>query len=384
MFKKSTLALSTIAVLSLSSISAQITNCTQNSNCTGYFYEDINAAFIDCYDMNGMIIERKENFYTSTLEKECNSTSFSAFNQTISGPSMFAPVAANATVAYCDYFEIGTGYQFTQADNGIGLVVVESIVDSVRDLYYKNLNITAGVLYWDWTQLAQLVENYTAEACTNGSALNVTTAVNVTVGINIPEGLEEIVAWITKFAEQELAQLQAELTPVNSTVNITVPPMINITIPVVNVTIPVVNITNITNETAPSNITNGTVGTIPSGSGSVANQTNSTSNETIISLPIVNSTDNGTLINNVTFNFTNNSTVNSTVNVTTNITSNVTTNMTNNATTNETTNVTTISNLTNSTNDTTNITTNATINVGFYNSGNYSLPAGCSYSDSSD
>jgi hypothetical protein len=63
--------------------------------------------------MNGVIIERKENFYTSTLEKECNSTNFTTFNGTLTGSPMLPVVAANATVDFCDYYEVGVGYQFT-------------------------------------------------------------------------------------------------------------------------------------------------------------------------------------------------------------------------------------------------------------------------------
>ena len=110
MFKNSTLILSSIAVMSLLEASAQITNCTSNINCSGFFYEEINAAFIDCFDSNGILQTRKENFYTSTLEKQCNSTYFSDFNISLNGTSILANLSDNTTVNYCDYFEVGVGY----------------------------------------------------------------------------------------------------------------------------------------------------------------------------------------------------------------------------------------------------------------------------------
>lgn len=64
MFKKQTLALSTIAMLSLANVQAELSQCTTaGKNCTGYFYEDINAAFVDCFDMNGVLMTREEDFY---------------------------------------------------------------------------------------------------------------------------------------------------------------------------------------------------------------------------------------------------------------------------------------------------------------------------------
>ena len=63
--------------------------------------------------MNGVLLSRKESFYTSVLQKDCNSTDFSAFEMSLNGTSIMASVGANATVDYCDYFEIGNGYQFS-------------------------------------------------------------------------------------------------------------------------------------------------------------------------------------------------------------------------------------------------------------------------------
>ena len=161
MLKKSTLALS---VLGLATVQAQsqLSSCDLAGNCTGFFYEDINAAFVDCFDMNGVLLSRKENFFTSALQKECNSTSFSAFEQSLNGTSVLATVSANQTINYCDYYEIGEGYQFTQADNGIGLALLPDRIGSAADLYYKLLTGTTGtvapvILGWDWAELIQLV-----------------------------------------------------------------------------------------------------------------------------------------------------------------------------------------------------------------------------------
>ena len=67
MLKKSTLAISTIGVLSVATVQAQLSSCDLAGNCTGFFYEDINAAFVDCFDMNGVLVSRKENFFNSAL-----------------------------------------------------------------------------------------------------------------------------------------------------------------------------------------------------------------------------------------------------------------------------------------------------------------------------
>jgi hypothetical protein len=40
----------------------------------GNFYSDINAAFLDCLDDEGVLQNRQEEFFTSPLAKICNST----------------------------------------------------------------------------------------------------------------------------------------------------------------------------------------------------------------------------------------------------------------------------------------------------------------------
>ena len=134
------------------------------------------------------------------LEKECNSTSYENFTVSLNGTTPFASVAANATVAYCNYYEVGAGYQFTQANNGIGLVVLPSEVGSARDIYFRDLVLESGILYWDWQALAELIEAYTQPQCLNATASSGSNS----SGVLIPDGLEAIVQWITKYAEIEI------------------------------------------------------------------------------------------------------------------------------------------------------------------------------------
>lgn len=119
MKKSSLILLSTIAVVSLAGVQAGITDCyNSNSNCTGYFYEDINAAFVDCHNSNGVLTNREEQYYTEDLEKECNSTIWGnlieGMNMTNSAMnSAEEALDANLTVNYCDYYQRKVGYQFT-------------------------------------------------------------------------------------------------------------------------------------------------------------------------------------------------------------------------------------------------------------------------------
>lgn len=95
------------------------------------------------------------------LEKECNTTSYENFTASLNGTSVYANVAENATIAYCNYYEVGVGYQFSQADNGIGLVLIPAEVGGASDIFFANINLTSNVLYWDWEALATLIETYT-------------------------------------------------------------------------------------------------------------------------------------------------------------------------------------------------------------------------------
>lgn len=60
--------------------------------------------------MNGVLLSRKESFYTSALEKDCHSTDFLTFNQSLNATGILDLIAPNETVDYCDYYEVGVGY----------------------------------------------------------------------------------------------------------------------------------------------------------------------------------------------------------------------------------------------------------------------------------
>lgn len=64
MIKKSSLILSTIAVVSLSNVAARISKCSfEHGNCMGTYSEDVNVAFVDCLDAYGTFMSREEDFY---------------------------------------------------------------------------------------------------------------------------------------------------------------------------------------------------------------------------------------------------------------------------------------------------------------------------------
>src|SRR3989337_3637326 len=75
----------------------------QPSNCTGFFYDDINAAFVDCFDVEGGLLSRSEHFYTTPLVKECNSTSFMELSVSLNS-TMNYNLTNETSVNVCDYF----------------------------------------------------------------------------------------------------------------------------------------------------------------------------------------------------------------------------------------------------------------------------------------
>jgi hypothetical protein len=62
-------------------------------------------------------------------------------------------------VNYCDYYEIGKGYQFTQVDSGIGLIINLNLEGGMTDQYWMNYNSSSNSS-WSWTQLASLINSY--------------------------------------------------------------------------------------------------------------------------------------------------------------------------------------------------------------------------------
>jgi len=111
MLKRSSIILATIAVFSFTGIQAQLSNFA-GDNCTGYYFTDINAAFLECFDTAGDLVGGVERFYSIPLDKECNSTNYDDFLISLNHSGTVL-VPSNLTVDYCDYFEVGTGYQFT-------------------------------------------------------------------------------------------------------------------------------------------------------------------------------------------------------------------------------------------------------------------------------
>ena len=93
---------------------------------------------MDCFDPNGVLVTREEDFFKNPLKKECNSTIFSIFDISLLDPSIMGSISPDAQINYCDYYEVDVGYKFTQADSGIGLVVLDNRFGGPRDLYYKN------------------------------------------------------------------------------------------------------------------------------------------------------------------------------------------------------------------------------------------------------
>lgn len=75
MLNKSSLILTTVGFLSFTAVQAHhISACDFESaegTCSGYFYPDINTAFVDCKNEDGHLVSRKEAFFTKPLQKEC-------------------------------------------------------------------------------------------------------------------------------------------------------------------------------------------------------------------------------------------------------------------------------------------------------------------------
>lgn len=208
MLSKKSLALTSAGVLSLAAVKAHhISACDYElGNCTGYFYNDISAAFVDCYDSNGVLASRKEAFYTSPLQKECNTTDGASFIQSLNGTNVVVPTnIANMTdLEVCDYFSYGEGYQFSQAESGIGLVILGDRYNSTRDLFYQNgmpstdnstapvVTPTAPQLNWNWSELSGLIAQLQNVQCgLVNSTTNVTTPIdfgsfNLFAALNLP------------------------------------------------------------------------------------------------------------------------------------------------------------------------------------------------------
>lgn len=96
--------------------------------------------------------------------------------------------STNGTVDYCDYYLWGEGYQFTQADSGIGLVLFQDRYNSSSDLYYKNGAAPVVVpsmpsLSWNWSELTQLIQALTNAQCSQQSSNSTSVSMNSTVSM---------------------------------------------------------------------------------------------------------------------------------------------------------------------------------------------------------
>jgi hypothetical protein len=71
------LTLTTLAMVMMTGALGYLQLPTSCTNYSGYYYEDINGVFVDCFSEDGTLEARIEEFYNSTLAKECDNTTFS-------------------------------------------------------------------------------------------------------------------------------------------------------------------------------------------------------------------------------------------------------------------------------------------------------------------
>lgn len=70
--------------------------------------------FADCFDED-MLSTRIEKFYKNMLAKRCNTTTFDEV-QSILNYTLSTDLSDSDSVDICDYFEFGSGYQFSVVD----------------------------------------------------------------------------------------------------------------------------------------------------------------------------------------------------------------------------------------------------------------------------
>lgn len=167
MLNKSRLAITTLAITCLTGALANIT-IDKSQNCTGYFYEDISAAFVECFDEEGVLKTKQEYFFKNPMAKECNSTTFSELQELVNG-TLMADLNETATLELCHFYEVSVGYQFSQVDDEeIGMIAIPSQVGSERDLFYKNESVSE--LHWEWDALKGLIDDYAEVQCRGGAS----------------------------------------------------------------------------------------------------------------------------------------------------------------------------------------------------------------------
>lgn len=107
-------------------------------NCTGNYYEDTQAVFVQCFNENGVLIRKHEAFYTKPLGKDCMTTTFGDLQANLTEANVNVTLSADMEIRACDYYKIEEGYQFSQLDS-IGVVYFSSKVGGDLDLEYKNM-----------------------------------------------------------------------------------------------------------------------------------------------------------------------------------------------------------------------------------------------------
>lgn len=126
---------------------------SSGSKCTGEFHEEINTLYMRCNnEETGATESTQEHFYDSLLGKECETLTFGDL-QNLYGEDLPKSLEEDQEVEVCDYYEAGSGYQFSIVDNEIGLLMIEGKKESERNDYYLNLNATSENINWNWSEL---------------------------------------------------------------------------------------------------------------------------------------------------------------------------------------------------------------------------------------
>lgn len=176
------------------------------NKCQGQFFETTGLLAMDCFDDNANIIERYQRLYTRQLTQECSSvdrstlvlpsqgsgstpqtpstnetsTNQTATNETAPAQGSDIPVIntqeqVNATddeepviapgpsagnmISCCDYFQNGTGYEFSICE-GLGALIRPELTGGDRDNYYGNQTYTSPSANFVWTDFGYLIDNF--------------------------------------------------------------------------------------------------------------------------------------------------------------------------------------------------------------------------------
>jgi hypothetical protein len=127
------------------------------------FQLDTGTLFYDKLDFQGRIIERIEKFYPIPPTPECNQTTYGQFIQSLSAQSITPLVQQNLTndqpLQCCDFYENGTGYQFTICDQNIGVYILGDRKGSEVDLRYLNVPMNmVGFNDIPWSELEAVID----------------------------------------------------------------------------------------------------------------------------------------------------------------------------------------------------------------------------------